>query len=165
MAHLFGAHGVPVVQAMGPDQPASRVINTSNDEVAKMAGIDAEAPLENLLAYIRQLANAKVLEARRKGKSSKLVHDLDGEAGSLMESFDDSALTAVGVLVEELVRDMMVQWYHTGAPVAFDGRALRTEVLTQMNGAPRPKEITPEVLRKRLEVGCAFAFVFAVIWF
>jgi hypothetical protein len=75
-----------------------------------------------------------------------------GRRSSLMGRFDESAAIAVGVVVEELVRDMMLQWYKSGTPLGFEPRALRTEALAQMRDAPDPKAITAQLLRKRLEV-------------
>jgi hypothetical protein len=149
MAHLFGAHDVSEERGQSATSTATRTIFANNDEVVDAAGVDAEAPSESLLEHILQLAAAKVALSRIKGNS---VAQDPAACSPLAGKFDRSALLAVGVLVEELVRDMMVHWYQTGAPLEFNGRALRTEALSQLNGAPNHNGVTPELLRGQLEV-------------
>jgi hypothetical protein len=176
------------------------VVYAEQDEDVSLAGVDAEAPAEELLQYIKSLAAAKIAayisaeEGRRKvwrsngkaagasasnnagvgtavvtGENSTATAapsaaKKDGGSGSnkggLMGRFDESAAIAVGVLVEELVRDMTLQWYKSGTPLGFEPRTLRTEALAQMRDAPNPKAITAQALQSTLEVSvlavCSF---------
>lgn len=156
MAHLFGTHITRTTA--GADESEQRTVFSINDESIEAAGVDVEAPPEDLLGYIKELAEAKVATVSRKksaptGSITQQAIETETESNSSLGCrFDRSALVAVGVLVEELVREMMTHWYQTGAPVQLDGRALRTEALSQLSGATQPKAITPEMLRSRLEV-------------
>lgn len=160
------SNSVPVVASFAqtatipplPTHQQYRTVFATNDESVHLAGTDVEPPSAALLEYMRELASRKVMNALAKRKQSAST----GTAGAscnnqhykecMQDRLDPTALVAVTVLVEELVRDMMVNWYQKGTPLGFDARNLRTEALAQMNGAPDPRVISVAMLQNRLEV-------------
>ena len=183
MAHLFGAHPA-ALPSNTPGIDPTRIISERPDESLEVAGVDVEMPSEELLEYIRTMADSKLSTSRKIRRANKQKERRDsgeqtersavsievatGASGgadtsaaasigtaagdSLEGKFDNTALVAVGVLVEELVRDMMIQWYRSGTPLQYNSRALRTEALTQASGAPDVNNISTEILQNRLEV-------------
>ena len=78
---------------------------------------------------------------------------------TLIRKFDNTSLIAIGVILEELIRDMILNWYKSGSPLGFEPRTLRTEALIQMNGSSinpisTGSEITLDMLQNILEVMC-----------
>ena len=65
---------------------------------------------------------------------------------------DSSALVAVAVLVEELVRDMVLNWSRTGAPLCYTDRSLRVATFAQINSAPDLEKLDISEVQSRLEV-------------
>jgi len=171
MANLFGAHPERIHSNILSDStevsvsqaPAGEHLVGSHshydqvDESLHLAGVDVEPPSAELLRNIRSIAMDKItkqIAAAATKKTSTMISEteLDSNDYSLLEhKFDESALVAVGILVEELVRDMMINWYKSGNPLPFDPRALRTEALAQMNGSTA-KEVPVALLKNRLEV-------------
>jgi hypothetical protein len=130
---------------------------------------DPELPPAPLLQFVLKLANAKA--ANRAGGSGSggasagdsgvsqgtelglgLGLALGAAPAAWMDRMDASALVAVAVLLEELVRDQAVSWGRTGAPLPFSARALRTEVFAQLNGVSDPSAVPTALLQNRLEV-------------
>ena len=137
-----------------------RLRHTQQDESVNLACADAEPPALELLELVKTIAAAKV----RKACDNNNLQSIDVAAGkgaasstnnhsraALRDRFDSSALVAVTILVEELVRDMMLNWYQRGAALGLEPRTLRTEVFAQLNGAPDLSAIPTALLQNRLE--------------
>lgn len=145
----------PDLQTNSAPATAYRTVYNDNDESVRLAGTDAELPSAVLLDYIRSIATKKVANALSKQKAHAAQETASSCAyrtAGIQDRMDSTALVAVSVLVEELVRDMMVNWYQKGNPLGFDSRHLRTAALAQMNGAAQPRAISVELLQNRLEV-------------
>ena len=165
MANLFGAHPARehnIISLDSTDVSGEYAVGSHSyydqvDESLHLAGIDVEPPSAELLECIKSIATDKIMKqmatmdaTKTAGVISETV--LYGHDYSLLaHKFDESALVAVGILVEELVRDMMINWYKSGNPLTFDPRALRTEALAQMNGSTAT-EVPVSLLKNRLEV-------------
>jgi len=152
------------------DRPI-RFRKADTDECVTLACHDAECPPPALLQHIQALADAKLRTALLRVRGSPSIktdpesHASESQApdrestsslsaaqrASLAERFDATALVAVAVLAEELVREAVLQWYQRGAPLPLDARTLRTAALAQMNGAPDPALVSTRLLQNRLE--------------
>lgn len=170
MANLFGAHPARIHRTMQPDPNdvlTQTLVDSEStqthsyceqaDESIHLAGVDAERPSAELLECIKYIATDKILKQMAVKKNAKGIPEteLHVDYSQLDNKFDESALVAVGILVEELVRDMMIDWYKTGNPLTLDPRALRTEALAQMNGSTA-KDVPVSLLMNRLEVRIIF---------
>lgn len=168
MASLFGAHPQPISTTVNSvhEEEANDEADTAlpahvrtyyehHDESLHLAGTDVEAPPAELLEYIKTLAVAKV---SRHGVSTEATEHKE-DFTRLENKFDPSALVALGILIEELVRDMIINWYKRGSALDFDPRALRTEALAQMNGAAS-RGVTFLMLKNQLEVSRRIVYVF-----
>eukprot|EP01034_Spumella_vulgaris_P034356 gene34356-42373_t len=89
-------------------------------------------------------AQASVVEPQI--ASNKRVVD----RSALLGRFSESALVAIGVVAEELLRDQMLQWHVNGAPLLLTERNLRMEVFAQLNGVD-PRSVSLDLLVNRLE--------------
>lgn len=62
-----------------------------------------------------------------------------------------SAIVAMAVLWEEMVREQMIRRYRTGCCVAFSEQALQAELRAQLSSCPDPSAVDPAYLRELLE--------------
>lgn len=103
--------------------------NSSFDELNVM--VDPSTPNKDILDYIKYLSDRKIestidkLTKSRKLKKFKdnpVNDEVDREIEkwkSLTNKFSESALLAIGVVVEELVSDMMASWAVDGHPLSL----------------------------------------------
>ena len=69
---------------------------------------------------------------------------------------------AVGILVEELIREQMRSWYLTGFPLTFDGQedTLKAACRAQLSGSCYLEDnLIIGVLKNRLEVRINYYFI------
>eukprot|EP01036_Dinobryon_divergens_P024152 gene24152-32569_t len=108
-------------------------------------------PCLQLLEYIQYIANTKFAsrvtrkdecsDHSRQSSASNAPqpchsnsNDKDTNWEVLNELFDPSALIAIAVVVEEMCKEMMLEWYNRGTIVGHNGRdSLRVELSAQLN--------------------------------
>jgi hypothetical protein len=117
------------------------------DESHVMAGLDQMLPSDKLLAYIQHMAAVKL--KHRMDRSYSTVLD---EKPALLEKFDESALIAVGIIVEELVRDFMIRWRNNQQPIRLTAKNIDVATKLQLQGCDDASEITIEMLKSRLSL-------------
>lgn len=82
-------------------------------ETAEVAVVNPEPPSNELLESIRSLSCRKfekMIARERKNGEKTSSDELSEESWALEKRFDYTALVAVGVVVEELLRDKLVNW-------------------------------------------------------
>lgn len=142
-----------------------RFIYDQQDEPIPYAGVDVELPSTELLEFIRNLSSNKIIKYENRHNIGS-VNPVTSES-TLIRKFDNTSLIAIGVILEELTRDMILNWYKSGSPLGFEPRTLRTEALVQMNGSSINStspgtEITLDMLQNILEVKFMFTSVLLV---
>ena len=134
-----------------------RFIYDQQDEPIPYAGVNVELPSTELLEFIRNLSSNKIIKYENRHNNGS-INPVTSES-TLIRKFDNTSLIAIGVILEELIRDMILNWYKSGSPLGFEPRTLRTEALIQMNGSSinpisTGSEITLDMLQNILEVMC-----------
>jgi hypothetical protein len=81
-------------------------VRSSNAEAAPLAALEPEPPAEELLALIRTMADRKLTAML----STAAARGGQGQAQALEQCFGGSALLALGVVVEEIVRGETQLW-------------------------------------------------------
>lgn len=133
-----------------------RFIYDQQDEPIRYAGVNVELPSTELLEFIRNLSSNKIIKYENRHNIGS-YNPVTSES-TLIRKFDNTALIAIGIILEELIRDMILNWYKSGSPLGFEPRTLRTEALVQMNGSSSinptdaGSEITLDMLQNILEV-------------
>lgn len=140
------------------------IMLAQEDESAIMAGVDVEVPSFDLLDYIREIAAMKI--PLRSSQVQKLnIEDL---VHVLERKFSSSALVAIGIFVEEIIREQMKIWYQSGYPLLLmddeDHHVLKAAIRSQASGSPYLEDdLIISLLKNRLEV-ILFESFFTCFW-
>jgi hypothetical protein len=150
---LLGA--IPENSAANEDERMkhTEILLAQEDESAIMAGVDVEIPSFELLDYIREIAAMKLPLRNvqtQKINAEDLVHVLE-------RKFSSSALVAIGIFVEEIIREQMKIWYQSGYPLLFiddeNHQTLKAAIRSQASGSPYLEDdLIIGLLKNRLEV-------------
>lgn len=97
------------------------------DENDYLAQTDQRCPPDALQQYIKHLANVHILNSAENGMKSEEL--------PLFEKMSKSALIALGVTVEELVRQFFVDWRQKGSPLERDRENVEVVTALQIQGS------------------------------
>jgi hypothetical protein len=128
------------------------------DHVAE-ASDEPQVPKRDLLLYLKRLAEQKLMRREEVTRRQSV----------LRSRFAPCALVAMGIILEELVSEMMCAWTNRAdegsfdscaGPLKFSERALEVEIDLQLEGCDI-NFMTEEQLQSRLQV-CAKQFIFMI---
>lgn len=155
-SNLYGAHKVIDDKYVFTDDLVTNFMDDNPNESTKKpnieyidepnnsAGVDQTMPSDDLLNYIKHMANIKLSKRQKNYKNSYKTHPLT-------ESLSESALISTGIFVEELFRDFMKTWRKNGHPLEKTPKNIKSQSITQLKGS-NPNLISGELLRNRLDI-------------